>query len=359
MRKALIYLVLFLFAPLASQAVEQQDAPADTLAAVTDTAMFRNGRVVPMSGVFLQQIQKRDSVLIADQLLYGFELRQVEDGTRFAFPEWKNDERGGVMAVTPWLIDTVKVRKQKNGLPKLLDIKAAVIITSFDEGEYELPPIMVGRLSKDGILDTLVFDPMRLEVKTMPVDTATFQPHDIKDQIRYPVTAAEVLPWLAGGWLIVLVAILVVCLVIIRRKANDPENVRKEPAHIVALRKLDKYRGNLMWVPEKQKMFYSGVTDALREYISARYGIGAMEMTTSEIFEDMKATDVPVELQNELKELFERSDFVKFAKYVASEEDNAASLPLAVRFVTATYQADLASPEASGDDEVSENKGGE
>ncbi|MBR0361054.1 MAG: hypothetical protein IIX35_01595, partial [Paraprevotella sp.] len=38
------------------------------------------------------------------------------------------------------------------------------------------------------------------------------------------------------------------------------------------------------WVPEKQKAFYSGITDALREYIAARYGISAMEMTTAEIF---------------------------------------------------------------------------
>ena len=77
-----------------------------------------------------------------------------------------------------------------------------------------------------------------------------------------------------------------------------------------------------------------------------------MEMTTAEIFEDMKATDAPVELLAELKELFERADFVKFAKFVASDEDNAAALPLAVRFVTSTYQIDV----ETGKDE---NKGGE
>ena len=56
----------------------------------------------------------------------------------------------------------------------------------------------------------------------------------------------------------------------------------------------------------------------------------------AEIFEDMKATDAPAELLAELKELFERADFVKFAKFVASDEDNAAALPLAVRFVTSS-----------------------
>ena len=43
----------------------------------------------------------------------------------------------------------------------------------------------------------------------------------------------------------------------------------------------------------------------------------------------------------EMKELFERADFVKFAKFTASDDDNAKVLPIAVRFVTSTYQTEL------------------
>ena len=186
----------------------------------------------------------------------------------------------------------------------------------------------------------------------MPVDTAPFQPHDIKGQMTYPVTFKEVAPWVAGGVAAAGLIALLVWLIVRHSRRNNPEYIQKDPPHIVARRKLDKFRGYAMWVPEKQKTFYSGITDALREYISDRYGIGAMEMTTAEIFDDMKATDAPVELLAELKELFERADFVKFAKFVASDEDNAAALPLAVRFVTSTYQIDV----ETGKDE---NKGGE
>ncbi len=321
MRKAFAYLILL----LGSVALFAQET----------------GRSIPMDGAFLRPLQERDSVLIADQLLYGFELKQVEEGTRFALPEWKNDEKGGVQAISPWSVDTVKVNKQKKGMPSLLDIRGSLVITSFDEGIYDLPPIMVGRLSKDGVIDTLVFDPMRLEVKTMPVDTATFVPHDIKGQIRYPLTFEEVFPWLAAFWVLSVIVIVIACLIIMHKKKNDPAFVRKDPAHIVALRELDKFRGSKMWVPEKQKLFYSGVTDALREYISSRYGVSAMEMTTAEIFADMKDTDVPKELLSEIQSLFERADFVKFAKYVASDDDNASVLPLAVRFVTETYQTEV------------------
>jgi hypothetical protein len=116
---------------------------------------------------------------------------------------------------------------------------------------------------------------------------------------------------------------------------------KAEPAHIKALRKLDKYRGDKFWKPENQKTFYSGVTDALREYIVSRFGVAAMEMTTAEIFEGLKGSDVPEDLYAQMKDLFERADFVKFAKFTATDEENATVLPQAVNFVTATYQTEL------------------
>ena len=340
MRKVLIY-ILLLFSVSAS------------LLAVDEAGLQVKGRVIQMNGSFLEQLQERDSVLIADQIRYGFDLQQVEEGTRFGFPQIKDTLMTNIRIVENWSMDTLKVKKQKKGMPSLLNLRAGITVTSFDEGIYILPPLAVQRLSKEGVVDTLVFDSQRLEVKTMPVDTATFQPHDIKGQMTYPVTFREVAPWIAGALVFAGLVALAVWLIVRYRRRNDPEYIHKDPPHIVALRKLDKYRGNAMWVPEKQKGFYSGITDALREYISERYGISAMEMTTAEIFEDMKATDAPKELLGELKELFERADFVKFAKFVASDEDNASTLPLAVRFVTATYQADV----ENGQEE--EIKGGE
>lgn len=339
MRNALIYLMMLLcMAPLSAQ-------EADTLAVheADSSEVLPKGRLIPVKGAFLQQLQERDSVLIADQLLYGFELDGVLEGTQLVLPELPQKQDYRLMYLSPWRMDTLKVTKQGKDQPRLMDLKGSVVISSFEEGLYELPQIVVGRMTADGVLDTLVFDPMRLEVRTMPVDTATFVPHDIKEQIRYPVTFEEIVPWIGAFWALALVVIVSVCLVIIHKRKDDPEYVRKDPPHIVALRELDKYRGNKMWTPEKQKAFYSGVTDALREYMDARYGVPAMEMTTAEIFDDMKSKDVPAELLADARELFERADFVKFAKYVASEEDNASVLPLAVRFVTETYQADVES----------------
>ena len=290
---------------------------------------------------FLEQLQPRDSVLVADQLRYGFELNEVKAGTGFMFPDYSHGFCEGVDVVSPWIIDTVKVLKGKKKAPELMDVRGSIVVTSFDEGTYDLPPVRIIRISPEGVADTLVFSPKVLDVRTMPVDTASFEVHDIKGQIRYPVEFREVLPYLGGALLLAAIVLAAVWLTrkYIRKKADDLAS--KEPAHIRALRKLDKFRGDAFWSPEKQKTFYSGITDTLREYIAARFGVSAMEMTTKEIFDSLKGQEIKPELYEEAKDLFERADYVKFAKYVASQSENASVLPVAVKFVTMTYQEEI------------------
>jgi len=294
------------------------------------------------SGAFLRPLQERDSVLIADQLRYGVRLNGVQEGTRLMFPEWKDTLTADVEVVRTWKIDTVNYRKATKENPAKMDLEAYVVVTSFEEGLHDLPGIQVARWFPDGVTDTLSFDYQQLVVTTLPVDTASFEVHDIKGQIRYPVTFREVLPYILGVLAAAALIALATWLIIRwrRRKAGE-EAARKEPAHIVALRKLDKWRGEKHWEPAQQKAFYTGVTDVLREYLNARYGVSAMEMTTQEIFDGLKDVDLPDDLRKDLRDLFDRADFVKFAKHAAEREENASVVPFAVRFVTSTYQADL------------------
>jgi len=315
------------------------------------TATETGGRVILRKGSFLTPVTPRDSILVADRLLYGFELDNVPDSTVLAFPPVGNPFMQDVVALPFWQVDTVKVQKIAATNARLLRIRAQIAIQPFEEGTYELPPLFVQRIQPDGTIDTLQFESQTLQVFTMPVDTATFIPHDLRGQMKYPVTFSEVLPWVLCFWLAALLVVGFVAWLLSRKQAAEGPVIR-DPAHIVALRKLDKYRGDKFWAPEKQKQFYSGVTDALREYIVARYGVGAMEMTTAEIFADLRKTDVPADLYEEMKDLFERADFVKFAKYIATPEDNATVLPQAVRFVTSTYQSQVEEEAAATEEEA-------
>lgn len=299
------------------------------------------GRRIAQEGAFLRPLQQRDSILIADQLDYGFTLKNVAEGTSFALPDYRNTPMDSLLAlIRPWKIDTLKVRKPGKGRAAAYDIEASIRIAAFDEGTYRLPPLAAVRLEK-GVADTLLFEAKEMEVHTLPVDTATFQVHDLKGQIRYPVTFKEALPYIGAGLAAGLLLALIIWAILKYGPRSKEAEKKREPAHIVALRALDAYRGSKWWAPERQKAFYSGITDILRAYIAARYDFGAKEMTTGEIFTALKRTDLTAALYEELKQLFELSDFVKFAKLTVADEENAGTVPLAVRFVTETYQTEI------------------
>ena len=297
--------------------------------------------VIPAGETFLEALLPRDSVLVADPFEYGFVLKNAPKGATYQLPDLSKGFIEGVTAAS-WRVDSLLTPKQRKALYKgediPVDIRVSTRIVPFEEGEIQLPPLFIQR-SLDGVVDTLVFDPQVLDVRPMPIDTATFK---------------EILPWLLGFYLLAVLIIGLVCL-ILSRKRKDEASYYKEPAYIVALRGLDKYRGDRYWAPEKQKTMYSGITDTLRTYIESRFDVNAEEMTTAEIFESLKSeADLTPELYAEVKDLFELSDFVKFAKHTASDEENARAIPTAVRFVTSTYQTQL---DAEADQTEKEEEG--
>ena len=306
--------------------------------------------VVPAGDAALVQLQKRDSILIADQLRYSVRLEGLKEGDTFALPDISSMSGDTLTVLGTWQLDTLvrgrvihprNANAARKALAKGFDLDAGIVIAPFEEGTYSLPDIPVLR-TRDGKTDTLVFKGVEMEVKTMPVDTATFEIHDIKGQIQYPVTFAEVLPWLLGGLGFAALTALPVWLGVRASKRRKEALKPKDPAYIVALRELDKYRSDKYWAPEKQKAFYSGITDALKYYMDERFGVDAPEMTTAELFDALKGEkDITPEMYGSLKDLFERADFVKFAKFIATDEENAGALPLAVSFVTTTYQTEL------------------
>ncbi|MBO4455772.1 MAG: hypothetical protein J5759_04930 [Bacteroidales bacterium] len=318
--------------------------------------------IVPAGDAVIEQLQKRDSILIADQLRYSVTVSGLQQGDGIALPDLGAASNDTLTVLGGWQLDTLvrgrifHARNEKSArkaLQKGFDIKAGITLVPFEEGQYMLPDLPVLHVSGEQA-DTLVFKGLTVDVKTMPVDTATFEIHDIKGQIQYPVTFAEVLPWVLGGLGVAGLIALLVWLGVRASKRKQEALKPKDPAYIVALRELEKYRSDKYWAPEKQKSFYSGITDALKFYIDERFGVDAPEMTTAELFAALKDDkDITPAMYGSLKELFERADFVKFAKAVASDEDNARALPLAVSFVTSTYQTQL-EKETAGEEAAEE-----
>ncbi|MBR6869013.1 MAG: hypothetical protein IKM93_04275 [Bacteroidales bacterium] len=274
----------------------------------------------------------RDSILIGDQIEWTIDLQLAPgEGARVSKPG--ETPVPGVEALGEMSLDTLS---QKKGV---LNLRGRIILTSFDSGSYVLPPLYVLLARTDGTIDTLEYAGPTLAVNTIPIDTATFQPYDIKGQIRYPLTFKEVIPWVGLTLLVAALIWLLVRWIRLRRQNRDffGKPVVKDPPHIVALRSLEKTRSQKLWQTGKQKQFYTQVTDALRQYIAARYEVPALEQTSAEMFQDLEDKAIDPALTDSLKDLFTTADFVKFAKHAATDQENENAIPTAVRFVNETY----------------------
>jgi len=64
--------------------------------------------VIPYGDAFMEQLQKRDSILIADQIRYGVVVKDLDSKTSIALPEFPESAFGDTLAlVKGWQLDTL------------------------------------------------------------------------------------------------------------------------------------------------------------------------------------------------------------------------------------------------------------
>lgn len=212
-------------------------------------------------------------------------------------------------------------------------------ITSFDSGSHRIPPYWF-TFELNGMVDSVPSNGVTLNVYSMQIDT-TKGPTDIKMPYDAPLTLKEVIPYILG--VILIGAIVFLALYSIKRKKkNQPIFVRpqkpKEPAHVVALRELDRIKNEKLWQKEKTKQYYSEVTETLREYIEDRFTIPAMEQTSDEIMASFRTRKELLSEKsfNNLSQILSLADLVKFAKYKPLPDDDNLTLVNAYFFVNDT-----------------------
>ena len=232
-------------------------------------------------------------------------------------------------------------------------------ITSFDSGNWRIPPYWF-KIKMDGLTDSIPSNGVTLNVYSMQIDT-TRGPADIKMPYDAPLTLKEVTPYILGVILIGAI-IFFILYSIKRKKKNQPIFTRppkpKEPAHVIALRELDRIKNEKLWQKDKTKQFYSEVTETLREYIEYRFEIPAMEQTSDETLESFRnRRDLLKEKSIEkLSQMLKLADLVKFAKYKPLPDDDNMTLMNAYFFVNETKKEVVKKPEELEKESESENE---
>ncbi len=272
----------------------------------------------------------RVSIAIGDQTLLHISAR-IPVKTAITFPQLA-DSIGKVQIVKALKADT-SVDKAN---PNFETINHSYVITAFDAGVYELPAFTFQTQTGDFKTGTVT-----LQVKAVPVDTTkTF--YDIKQPLTVSYTFWD---WLKDHWkaiLITLAAILAIAGLIYyykKRPKKEAPVLAAAPAlplDTIILNKLNELRAKNLWQQGQVKLYYSELSDVLREYLEKRYQVKAHEQTTDEIFTGLEEKDVPQESKNLLKQVLTLADLVKFAKEKPEAFQNEQSMENAVNFIVQT-----------------------
>lgn len=232
-----------------------------------------------------------------------------------------------LLSSTPW--DTTL----SNG--NAIVLEKDLLLTAWDSGYFELPPIPVAYAVQSGI-DTVFTQPLTLQVYLTPPDTAALMP--LKPIIGEPLKAEDFIPYLIG--LLAAIAFSAILWGILRRKKQAPEAppppapVAVQP-HALALEKYRQLEEAQLWQKGLVKEYHTQLTFILREYLEARFGILALESATSEIAEQMEHK-VPETLRGEMTALLNTSDMVKFAKAEPPDSIHPQLLDNARKFINST-----------------------
>lgn len=284
-------------------------------------------------------------MVIGGQMNLKLEVVQPAD-LKVAFPLFSDTITANIEIVEAQKIDTTAIDANRIGISQTFRI------TSFDSGLHYIPPIyfeyMEGEMMQRAATQSmalLVVNPFEM----VDPEKGFF---DIKAPYYLPFLFSELLKYHKWVTLFFLIQALIALVIIYLQRNKKPLSqvfVRekpKEPAHIVALRELDKIKEEKIWQSGQIKTFYSQLTDALRRYLEDRYHFQALEQTSGEIMASIKRVELPdKKLYDKLYSILDTADLAKFAKYQPLPDENDLALISAYFFVNQTKEEPMETPE--------------
>ena len=222
------------------------------------------------------------------------------------------------------------------------------ILSKYDSADVTIPPIdifyRVGKdtMSQAGIdtadatLKYVQTNPVKFAVRLVKVNLQK----DIKD-----VKAPQKIPL---DWKIIILWILIALIVLgvsyylykryKQKKSNQPV-IKKEiklPPHVIALNSLNTLDEKKLWQNGKIKEYHSEITEIIRRYFSERFGLHALELTTSETMELLRTTKDTEIIRDITESFLNNADMVKFAKFSPLGSVNEEMMKQAVEIVEKT-----------------------
>ena len=230
----------------------------------------------------------------------------------------------------------------------------ALTLVAWSVGADTLPPQRIEvRLPPDTASIVLYTQPTLVTVSATvdTLDTAATQFADIHDTERLP----RGFPW----WLVLLTGAGAAAVWWIRKRRNRPRPeipaapARVAPAAARALARLDarEAAGHLDAgkTTDGARLFAFKLSEILREYLAARFGIDALEATTAELLERAAPLPLPPAAFDWLRAASEELDVTKFATGTLSPEAGARLLGGVRAFIHEVDGASTVKTESAAD----------
>lgn len=331
-RKIAGYIFPVVFFATAFIAYGQQGA-----AEMSDTTAAGRQRTAPSNAPVVTTRFIPDSIGIGDR--FRLEVEITRDIMQIVeFPEFRDGQLSRIIEIVEeGPVDTVS----KDG--RKLKLRREYLLQTFEDGYYNLGKFPMLYVDKN-IIDTLFSaDSMIIKIGTYEIDTLTQTIYDIKTPLKTPLKFGEISGYIIWGLAgLGLLCVLIWYIFTKRRNLSllgKPKPV--EPPHVAAIKALETVHNQKLWQNNKHKLYYTRITDILREYIGRRYAIHAMEMTSDEIMEAMKARGLEIKSYEDLGEILKASDLVKFAKYIPEADFNETVFTNSYYFIEATKPTEI------------------
>lgn len=281
--------------------------------------------VILISGLNAQQITietkiDTNQIELGRHVELSYLITKNEEAT-IILPVFSDTLSDGIELIAPPKVDSTRLKDGKSLIEQVLTI------TSFDAGNHYIesqPFILKTSLGYDTVYSKDTY----LKVAGVELDT-TGVIRDIANVEHVGRTFRDVLPFLIIALILGLAVIFVFVILprIRKKRIEEEEEIQKEPAHIVALRELDKLKAQKLWQQEKLKEYYSRLTGIVRKYLENQFSVQALEETTREILRDIRLRGLDTKVNmNHLEGLLNLADLIKFAKGKADPEENIEHL---------------------------------
>ncbi len=219
----------------------------------------------------------------------------------------------------------------------------------FAPGAFSTPPLNVTFTDGSGQTGEVIAQPATIHVASVLVEGDT-QLRDIKPQAELPYL--NILPWIAGGLLVALLATVLYLLLRHRSARRVLAMQDNRLPHEVALDELERIEGLALPDVGLFKEHYTLVSDCLRSYMEKQYDVPMLERTTAEIQASLKKSDIESNVAGHYLSLLDVCDLVKFSKFRPESGSAYAILSSGRQIVQATIPADGLSGESEPGDKA-------